>query len=68
VLEKFRRNKYAVLIAPTGYGRKTLSLVLTNVSKKYDLSAGLIHVVPYRASVREIYSGKFKNNNPSVGY
>ena len=68
MLEKFiRRNKYVVLIAPTGYSRTTLSLMLINVSKN-DLSAGLIHVVPYRASVREIYSEKFKNNYPSVGY
>jgi len=68
VLEEFRRDKYVVLIAPTGYGKTVLSLELINVAKKYDLSAGLIHVVPYRALVREIYSEKFKDNYPSVGY
>jgi len=68
VLEEFEKDKYIVLIAPTGYGKTVLSLELVNVAKKREISAGLIHVVPYRALVREIYSEKFKDNYPIVGY
>jgi len=68
VLTEFKKNKNIMLIAPTGYGKTILSLRLIEVAKEREFSSGLIHVVPYRALVREIYSEKFKGNYPIIGY
>lgn len=67
-IKEFMENKNVVLIAPTGYGKTILSLKLIEVARKQGFSSGLIHVVPYRALVREIYNEKFKNQYPNVGY
>jgi CRISPR-associated endonuclease/helicase Cas3 len=67
-LEEFSRGRNIVLIAPTGYGKTILSLGLVNKARNHGISDGLIHVVPYRALVREIYVEKFKGNYQNTGY
>ena len=68
VLKEYERSNNVILIAPTGYGKTILSLELISRTKSLGLSSGLIHVVPYRALVRQIYEEKFKGNFMSVGY
>jgi CRISPR-associated endonuclease/helicase Cas3 len=67
-IESFEKDRNVVLVAPTGYGKTILSTRLVRVVREWGLSAGLIHVVPYRALVRQIYEEKFKGTHPSVGY
>jgi CRISPR-associated endonuclease/helicase Cas3 len=67
-IESFEKGRNVVLVAPTGYGKTILSTRLVKVVRERGLSAGLIHVVPYRALVRQIYEEKFKGAHPSVGY
>lgn len=66
-LELFQNSYNVVLIAPTGYGKTVLSLKLLEVAKDRNISAGLIHVAPYRALVREIYLEKF-SGTPASGW
>ncbi len=66
--ELFKRDGKLVLIAPTGYGKTVLSLKLYRDYVQQGPWGGLIHVVPYRALVRQIYSEKFKPYVPSSGY
>jgi len=66
-LEEYEGGNNVILIAPTGYGKTLLSLELIKKAKG-RISSGLIHVVPYRALVRQIYSEKFKGKYPSLGY
>jgi CRISPR-associated endonuclease/helicase Cas3 len=68
VVEEYVSGKNVVLIAPTGYGKTILSTKLVRIAREKGISAGLIHVVPYRALVRQIYEEKFKHVYPSVGY
>jgi CRISPR-associated endonuclease/helicase Cas3 len=67
-IESFEKGRNVVLVAPTGYGKTILSTRLVRVVRERGLSAGLIHVVPYRALVRQIYEEKFKEAHSSVGY
>jgi len=67
-IEAFEKGKNIVLIAPTGYGKTVLSRRLVRVARERGMASGLIHVVPYRALVRQIYLEKFKGACRSVGY
>lgn len=58
-LRLFTECNNVVLVAPTGYGKTLLSLKLVDEAIDRNISAGLIHVAPYRALVREIYLEKF---------
>lgn len=59
-LSYFLEGYNIILIAPTGYGKTILSRILLEEAIKNNLSAGLIHVAPFRALVREMYMEKFK--------
>ncbi|AFK51438.1 putative helicase [Thermogladius calderae 1633] len=68
LVEKFVETKTVVLIAPTGYGKTLTSLWLFEEAYHGKIAAGLIHVVPYRALVKEIYLEKFKRYYNGSGY
>ncbi|MGC9012667.1 CRISPR-associated helicase Cas3' [Thermogladius sp.] len=57
-----KREGVSVLVAPTSYGKTLTSPHLLNKARGDGLAYGLIHVVPYRALVKEIYLEKFRNN------
>jgi len=58
-----------VLVAPTGFGKTRASPLILRIARERDLASNLIHVVPTRALVREIYSEKFAQiRDFSVGY
>jgi CRISPR-associated endonuclease/helicase Cas3 len=67
-IESFEKSRNVVLVAPTGYGKTVLSTRLVKIARETGISAGLIHVVPFRALVRQIYEEKFRGAYPSVGY
>ncbi len=73
-LDKFydnlREYKISVLVAPTSYGKTAFSPMLLERSREDNLAYGLIHVVPFRALVREIFLEKFERarNKFTVGY
>ncbi|MGC8567286.1 MAG: CRISPR-associated helicase Cas3' [Caldisphaera sp.] len=48
---------YSVILkAPTGYGKTTLTVILANaVSNDIELGSRVIHVLPYRAIVQDLY-------------
>lgn len=56
-------NGHSVILkAPTGYGKTTLTMILANaVSSDINLGSRVIHVLPYRAIVQDLYL-KLKNN------
>lgn len=64
----FQQENKLVLIAPTGYGKTVLSLRLYKDLVEEGPWAGLIHVAPFRALVRQIYLEKFKQYVPDSGY
>lgn len=66
-LRLFLERSNVILVAPTGYGKTLLSIKLINKAIDNNISAGLIHVAPYRALVREIYLEKF-SHYPDVGW
>lgn len=66
--ELFKEKGRLVLIAPTGYGKTVLSLKLYRDYIQQGPWGGLIHVAPFRALVRQIYSEKFKHYVPTSGY
>ncbi|MGC8987943.1 CRISPR-associated helicase Cas3' [Infirmifilum sp.] len=68
LVEKFVETRTVVLIAPTGYGKTLASLWLYDEAYCRKIAAGLIHVVPYRALVKEIYLEKFKKYYNGSGY
>lgn len=68
---KFLKDKgISVLIAPTSYGKTLFSPTMLKMAKNDGFAYGLIHIVPYRALVKDIYISKFtKNlNGFTVGY
>jgi CRISPR-associated endonuclease/helicase Cas3 len=67
-IESFEKSRNVVLVAPTGYGKTVLSTRLVKIARETGISAGLIHVVPFRALVRQIYEEKFRGAYSSVGY
>jgi CRISPR-associated endonuclease/helicase Cas3 len=60
----------SVLIAPTSYGKTLFSPLILKAAKNDEIAYGLIHVVPYRALVKDIYISKFSkySNEFSIGY
>ena len=68
LVEEFARNRRAIIIAPTGYGKTVASPLILRIAREKEIAYGLIHVVPLRALVREIYKDKFKNLEFKVGY
>ncbi|MEM4592934.1 MAG: CRISPR-associated helicase Cas3' [Sulfolobales archaeon] len=67
-LEAYADGYNVVLIAPTSYGKTVLSHELLRVSREKGISAGIIHVAPYRALVREIFLEKFKPYEENSGW
>ncbi|MEM1696190.1 MAG: CRISPR-associated helicase Cas3' [Nanopusillaceae archaeon] len=67
-LEAYADGYNVVLIAPTSYGKTVLSHRLLEVSREKGISAGVIHVAPYRALVREIFLEKFKFYEENSGW
>ncbi|QXJ28870.1 CRISPR-associated helicase Cas3 [Saccharolobus shibatae B12] len=60
-LNNLENGHSVVLKAPTGYGKTTLTMILANaVSSDIDLGSRVIHVLPYRAIVQDLYL-KLKN-------
>jgi len=67
-LKVFGENGKAMLIAPTGYGKTLASIDLLRTAKDEKISSGLIHVVPLRSLVQQIYEQKFKDRGFRAGY
>ncbi|MEM4562072.1 MAG: CRISPR-associated helicase Cas3' [Desulfurococcaceae archaeon] len=67
-LNAYTEGYNVVLIAPTSYGKTILSHELLRVSREKGISAGVIHVAPYRALVREIFLEKFKPYEEDSGW
>ncbi len=57
-----------LLIAPTSYSKTIGSLYILEKARREGLAPKLIHIVPLKALVREIYSEKFKNTPFATGY
>jgi CRISPR-associated endonuclease/helicase Cas3 len=58
-----------VLMAPTGFGKTRASPIILRLAREKGLASNLIHIVPTRALVREIYREKFACvKDFSVGY
>jgi len=68
--ENLKKHRISALIAPTSYGKTMFSPVLLKRAREDSIGYGLIHVVPYRALVREIYLEKFRDigNKFTIGY
>ncbi|MET1160255.1 MAG: CRISPR-associated helicase Cas3' [Thermoprotei archaeon] len=66
--EIFSKDHKLVFIAPTGYGKTILSIQLYKELVENGSWSGLIHIAPFRALIREIYSEKFKPYVPNSGY
>ncbi|NAZ27110.1 MAG: CRISPR-associated helicase Cas3' [Thermogladius sp.] len=68
--EKLEKERVSAIVAPTSYGKTVFSPVILERAREAGLSYGLIHVVPFRALVREIYQDKFANfkGKFSIGY
>jgi CRISPR-associated endonuclease/helicase Cas3 len=63
------RTSGVVLVAPTGFGKTRASPIILRLARERGLASNLIHVVPTRALVREIYREKFACvKDFSVGY
>jgi CRISPR-associated endonuclease/helicase Cas3 len=63
------RTSGVVLVAPTGFGKTRMSPIILRLARERGLTSNLIHVVPTRALVREIYREKFACvKDFSVGY
>ncbi|AWR98108.1 CRISPR-associated helicase Cas3' [Acidianus sulfidivorans JP7] len=61
-LRNLENGHNVILKAPTGYGKTTLTMILANaVSSDIDLGSRVIHVLPYRAIVQDLYK-KLKSN------
>ena len=56
-----------VVFAPTGFGKTMSSPYLLEEALRRGLATRLIHVVPNRALLREIYSGKFRELGEKLG-
>ncbi len=55
-LSHLENGHNVILKAPTGYGKTTLTSLLANaVTKGIDLGDRVIHVLPYRAIVQDLY-------------
>ncbi len=55
-LSHLENGHNVILKAPTGYGKTTLTGILANaVTKGIDLGNRVIHVLPYRAIVQDLY-------------
>ncbi len=68
-LEECKDNQcFRVFIAPTGYGKTISSPLLLDKARRLGLAYGLIHVVPLRSLLREIYIEKFRNTGFLTGY
>jgi CRISPR-associated endonuclease/helicase Cas3 len=67
-LKVFGEKRKAMLIAPTGYGKTLASIDLLRTAKDEKISSGLIHVVPLRSLVQQIYEQKFKDRGFRAGY
>ncbi|SAI85117.1 CRISPR-associated protein Cas3' (Type I-A) [Saccharolobus solfataricus] len=54
---RYLENGHNVILkAPTGYGKTTLTMILANaVSSNIDIGSRVIHVLPYRAIVQDLY-------------
>jgi len=69
--ERLAEGYIPVIVAPTSYGKTIGSLYILERARRDLLAPKLIHVVPLRALVREIYREKFANAGKqgfSVGY
>ncbi|MFN3805377.1 MAG: CRISPR-associated helicase Cas3' [Pyrobaculum sp.] len=66
--EMLERRRLVFVFAPTGYGKTMASPILLDLARKSGLASRLIHVVPTRALLREIYREKFANTGFHVGY
>lgn len=69
-LKYFQNHRILIFIAPTGYGKTLFSLKLyKEIVENEKLSYRLIHVVPYKALVHQIFEEKFKPYGQNVtGY
>ncbi len=59
VYDSLSKRRNVVLIAPTGFGKTLLSPHLFLKARSEEFAFNLIHVVPTRALVKEIYEEKF---------
>ncbi len=59
VYDSLSEGRNVVLIAPTGFGKTLLSPHLFLKARSEEFAFNLIHVVPTRALVKEIYEEKF---------
>ena len=68
--EKLEKDRVSAIVAPTSYGKTVFSPVMLKMAREAGFSYGLIHVVPFRALVREIYKEKFASfkGEFSIGY
>ncbi|MCS7106506.1 MAG: DEAD/DEAH box helicase [Acidilobaceae archaeon] len=60
-------KKLIFVFAPTGYGKTRVSPYLLHAAREKGLASRLIHVVPTRALVKEIYEEKFKGPAKECG-
>jgi len=68
--EKLEKDRVSAIVAPTSYGKTVFSPFMLKMAREAGLSYGLIHVVPFRALVKEIYERKFASfkGEFSIGY
>lgn len=69
-LKAFIKHRVVIFMAPTGYGKTLFSLKLYDeIADSKHYVHRLIHVVPYRALVKQIFEDKFKPYRPDIaGY
>lgn len=70
VYNMLKEHNLVFVFAPTGYGKTMASPYLLERALKGELASRLIHVVPVRALLREIYSEKFSaySQRFKIGY
>jgi len=63
-LENIENGHNVILRAPTAYGKTTITEILATalVQKKLDIASRLIHVLPYRAIVQDLYDKLTKDD------
>lgn len=61
------RAKLVVVYAPTGFGKTMASPHLLHLARKSGMASRLIHVVPTRALLKQIFNEKFREAGEKYG-